>query len=85
MEILTDKWTKNRRTNGRNYTNFKSNLAVMVMYLSVKFEFDWTKRLCELESGNKNLNEQTDRHINLIGWLVTHNPPKNKFTRVFKE
>ena len=28
---------------GRNYTNFESNLAMMVMYLPVKFEFDWTK------------------------------------------
>ena len=28
---------------GRNYTNFDSNLAMMVMYLPVKFEFDWTK------------------------------------------
>ena len=28
---------------GRNYTNFKSNLAMMVMYLPVKFEFNWTK------------------------------------------
>ena len=27
---------------GRNYTNFESNLAMMVMYLPVKFEFDWT-------------------------------------------
>ena len=29
---------------GRNYTNFESNLAMMVIYLPVKFEFDWTKR-----------------------------------------
>ena len=29
---------------GWNYTNFKSNLAIMVMYLPVNFEFDWTKR-----------------------------------------
>ena len=27
----------------RNYTNFESNLAMMVIYLPVKFEFDWTK------------------------------------------
>ena len=32
----------------------------------------------ELESGNKNVDGQTDvGHINLIGGLVTHNPPKN--------
>ena len=29
---------------GQNYTNSESNLAMMVMYLPVKFEFDWTKR-----------------------------------------
>ena len=34
----------NRQTKGRNYTNFESNLAMMVMYLNVKFEFNWTKR-----------------------------------------
>ena len=30
--------------NGRNYTNFKRNLAMMVIYVPVKFEFDWTNR-----------------------------------------
>ena len=34
----------NGQTKGRNYTNFESNLAMMVMYLPIKFEFDWTKR-----------------------------------------
>ena len=43
---------------GRNYTNFESNLAMMVMYLPVKFEFDWTEHF-ELESGNRNVYEQT--------------------------
>ena len=38
-----DKWTKIGQTNRWNYTNFESNLAVMVFYLPVKFEFDWTK------------------------------------------
>ena len=33
----------NRQTNRQNYTNFKSNLATMVIYLPVKSEFDWTK------------------------------------------
>ena len=33
----------NGQTNRRNYTNFKSNLAMMVIYDPVKFEFDWTK------------------------------------------
>ena len=34
----------NGQTNTQNYTNFKRNLAMMVMYVPVKFEFDWTKR-----------------------------------------
>ena len=48
----TDKWTKNGQTNTRNFTNFERNLAMMVIYLPVKFEFDWTNRF-ELESGNE--------------------------------
>ena len=39
-----DKRTKNGQTNGQSYTNFESNLAMMVIYLPIKFEFDWTKR-----------------------------------------
>ena len=38
----TDKWTKNGQTNRWNYTNFERNLAMMVIYVPVKFEFDWT-------------------------------------------
>ena len=38
----TDKRTKNEQMNRRNYTNFERNLAMMVIYLPVKFEFDWT-------------------------------------------
>ena len=38
----TDKWTKNGQTNRWNYTNFVRNLAMMVIYLPVKFEFNWT-------------------------------------------
>ena len=34
----------NGQMKGRNYTNFESNLAMMVMYLPVKFEFNWKKR-----------------------------------------
>ena len=40
----TDKRTKNGQTNTRNFTNFKRNLAMMVIYLPVKFEFDWSNR-----------------------------------------
>ena len=40
----TDKRTKNGQTNGRNFTNFERNLAMMVIYLPVKFEFNRTNR-----------------------------------------
>ena len=30
--------------NGRIYTNFERNLAMMVMYVPVKFELDWSNR-----------------------------------------
>ena len=43
MEILTDRQIKNEQTNKQNYTNFESNLAMIVIYLPVKLEFDWTK------------------------------------------
>ena len=33
----------NGQMNRQNNTNFKRNLAMMVIYLPVKFEFDWTK------------------------------------------
>ena len=41
--MLMDKQTKNGQTNERNNTSFERNLAMMVIYLPVKFEFDWTK------------------------------------------
>ena len=34
----------NGQTNRRNYTNFERNLAMMVIYVPVKFEYDWTHR-----------------------------------------
>ena len=34
----------NGQINRRNYTNFERNLAMMVIYLPVKFEFNWTNR-----------------------------------------
>ena len=44
MEMLTDRHrTKNGQTNRQNYTNYERNLDMMVMYLPVKFEYDWTK------------------------------------------
>ena len=68
---------KNRQTNRRNYTHFERNLAMTVIYLPVKFEFNWTNRFrvspeteiltdFEFESGNGNVdgqtNEQTELH-----------------------
>ena len=40
----TDKRMKNGQTNTRNFTTFERNLAMMVIYLPVKFEFDWSNR-----------------------------------------
>ena len=40
----TDKQTKNGQMNRQNYTNIDKNLAIMVIYAPVKFEFDWTNR-----------------------------------------
>ena len=39
---VVDKRTKNGQTNRWNYTNLEKNLAIMVIYLPVKFEFDWS-------------------------------------------
>ena len=62
-------------TNEQNFTNFDRNLAMMVMYVPVKFEFDWTnrfrvrvrKRKCGQTDGwteKRSKNEQTDRKTN---------------------
>ena len=69
MDRQTD---KNGQTNERNFTNFDRNLAMMVMYVPVKFEFDWTNRFgvrvrkkkCGRTDGwteKRSKNEQTDR------------------------
>ena len=59
----TEKWTKNGQENGqtnrRDYTNFERNLAMIMIYVPVKYEFDWTnffqvgvlKRKCGLTDG----------------------------------
>ena len=50
MEILTDfelesgNGSVDGQTNTWNNTNFERNLAMMVIYLPVKFEFDGTNR-----------------------------------------
>ena len=33
----------NGQMNRQNYTNFERNLAMMVIYVPVKYEFDWKK------------------------------------------
>ena len=63
---------KNGQTNRRNFTNFERNLAMMVIYLPVKFEFDWSnrfkvrvrKRKCGQTDGwtDKRTNEHTEFH-----------------------
>ena len=62
----------NGQTNGRNFTNFERNLAMMVIYLPVKFEFNWSnhfqvrvrKPKCGQTDGwtDKRTNEQTEFH-----------------------
>ena len=77
MKMWTNRWMdrqtdKNGQTNKWNFTNFDRNLAMMVMYVPVKFEFDWTnrfrvtvrKRKCGRTDGwteKRSKNKQTDR------------------------
>ena len=65
-----DRQMDKKRTNEQmELHQFRKNLAVMVIYLAVKFEFDWTHRF-ELESGNgyfdrtdkKQTNKRTELH-----------------------
>ena len=44
FELESGNGNVDEQTNGRNCTNFERNLAMMVIYLPVKFEFDWTER-----------------------------------------
>ena len=76
MDRKTDKkqtnGQKNGQMNGQSYTNFERNLAMMVMYVPVKFEFDWINRFrvrdrkqkCGRTDGwteKRTKNKQTDR------------------------
>ena len=49
----------NGQTNRQNYINFEKNLAMMVIYVPVKFEVDWINRF-RVKSGNKNVDKQSD-------------------------
>ena len=62
---------RQKRTNRRNYTNFERNLAMMVIYVPVKFEFNWTNRFRVRVRKRKMWTDVG--HINLIGGLVTCN------------
>ena len=59
----------------QNYTNFKSNLAMMVMHLPVKFEFDWTKRFWVRVRKQKCC--QTDKRPNRITPISKESGNKN--------
>ena len=76
MDGQTDGRTKNGQTNTQNYTNFEKNLAMMVIYVPVKFEFDRTnffrvrvqKQKCGQTDGwtngqktDKKMDKQTDK------------------------
>ena len=63
---------------------------MMVICLPVKFEFDWSNRFkVRVRKQKMWTDRQTDGqtdvgHINLIGGLVTRNPPKNGQNLTFK-
>ena len=45
MEMLTDRQIDKKQTNKQTELHqFERNLAMMVIYLPFKFEFDWTNR-----------------------------------------
>ena len=80
-KMWTNRWMrrqtdKNGQTKERNFTNLERNLAMMVMYAPVKFEFDWTncfrvrvrKQKCgrtdgwtEKRTKNKQMDRKTDK------------------------
>ena len=70
--------------NGQNYTNFKSNLAIMVNLISLSSLNSIGQSIFELESGNENVDTQMDvghsddQSTRRVGYTQpTHNPPKN--------
>ena len=78
--------TDQKRTNGWNYTNFERNLAMMVIYVLVKFEFDWTnsfrvrvrKRKCGRTDGWTDKRNYTNFERNLA-MMVIYVPVKFEF------
>ena len=49
----------------------QTNLAMMVMYLPVKFEFDWTKHF-RVKSRNGNVAGQTDNFKRNLAMMVIY-------------
>ena len=71
MDGQTAKKMKNGQMNRRNYTNFKRKLAIMVIYVPVKFEFDWTN--CLRVRVQKQKSGQTD------GWTDKRTKERREF------
>ena len=59
--MLTDRQTDTKKKPTELH-KFRRNLAMMVIYLPVKFEFNWTKHFFMLKSRNGNVDQQTNRH-----------------------
>ena len=63
----------NGQTNEQSYTNFEKNLAMMVIYVCFKYEFDWTNRFrvrirkqkCG-QTGGKTNGQKTDKRTDGI-------------------
>ena len=81
FELESGNKNVDRQMDGQRNGQKTDNLAMMVIYLPVKFEFDWTNRFRVRIRKRK---MQTDvGHINLILGLVTRNPP-NKSKNAIK-
>ena len=53
------------QTNEQNYTNFERNLAMMVIYLPVKFKFNWTNRF-RVRVRKRKCGQTDVGHINVV-------------------
>ena len=98
--MWTNRWTnktKNGQMNTRNFTNVERNLAMMVIYLPVKFEFNWSncfgvrvrKRKCVQTDGwtdkkTKNGQTNTGNFTNFernLAMMLIYVPVKFEFDR----
>ena len=71
-----DKQT-DRQTDRRNSTNFERNLAMMVIYLPVKFEFDWTNRF--------RVRVRKQKYGQKVGWTDKRTHKRTEFYQFQKE